>query len=120
MDRKDDKEAIAWAKKVKQRDEYICQLCGKYGVYLHSHHLNSYSDFEKQRYDLNNGVTLCHTCHSSFHDLYGKGHNTKFQFLQFIKIYKTMKEILVKNNDGQGSSKESSVDEDETIEENDE
>ncbi len=119
MERKDDKQAADWAKQVKARDNYVCQMCGKYGIYLHSHHLNSYSDFVEQRYDINNGITLCFSCHENFHAAFGKGHNTKFQFLQFCKIYSSIKQTLAKNNGG-GSNRESSPDEEDDSEEYDE
>ncbi len=85
-----------WAKQVKERDGYTCRVCNKYGVYLHSHHLNSYDMFIEQRYDINNGVTLCHTCHKSLHFIFGSGRNTKFQFQQFVKTYNLMRSIISK------------------------
>lgn len=88
FDRWNDPQAVEWSKKVKIRDNYICQICYRYGIPLNSHHLNSWDFFIKQRYDLNNGLTLCTYCHECFHNIYGRGKNTKFQLLQFKKTAK--------------------------------
>lgn len=84
-----------WAKKVKQRDNYTCQLCfaSGSGVYLHSHHLNSWDLFPDQRYQLDNGITLCNQCHFSFHKISGLGTNTKYQFEQFKVLFQTIKKV---------------------------
>lgn len=76
----------SWARKVKHRDGYLCQCCKKKSSgKLVSHHLNSYSTHEHSRTDVDNGVTLCETCHKEFHATYGYGSNTREQFLQFLK-----------------------------------
>lgn len=93
-----DKEAMAWAKAVKNRDNYVCQLCRAYGVPLHSHHLNSWDIFIHQRYDINNGMTLCQQCHLFFHSCYSKGSNSKFQFEEFKTSISTLKKILMIKN----------------------
>lgn len=93
FDRWDDPLAMEWSKRVKARDNYTCQLCRKYGVPLNAHHLNSWDMFVTQRYDLNNGITLCARHHELFHHIYGKGKNTIFQFLQFKKSVDLFKKI---------------------------
>ena len=98
-ERWNDAAAVEWAKQIKARDNYTCQLCGRYGIPLNSHHLNSWDAFEDQRYDLNNGLTLCVRCHDRFHNVYGRGKNTRFQFLQFKKsmmLFRAANEKLVK------------------------
>lgn len=77
-----------WRKAVFARDNYTCQHCGKkngFGesIYLECHHLNCFKDFECQRLDVDNGITLCKQCHMLFHSLYGKKHTTKEQFEEF-------------------------------------
>lgn len=89
-----------WAQEVKRRDNYVCQLCGAKGVYLHSHHLYSWDIFISKRYDLTNGVTLCQNCHKKFHLFFNSGSNTPFQFNYFTKIYKKTIEFLNKKFDG--------------------
>ena len=68
-----------------ERDHYTCQLCGATQAEdkLNAHHLNSYLDYPDERYDLNNGITLCVQCHKAFHTQYGFGHNHREQFESF-------------------------------------
>lgn len=90
FERWDDPQAVEWAKNIKIRDNYICQICHKYGIPLNSHHLNSWDLFIEQRYDLDNGITLCVKHHEMFHHIFGKGRNTIFQYLQFKKTYELL------------------------------
>lgn len=87
FDRKDDYLYIRWAKAVKNRDFHCCQLCGFVGGDLNSHHLNAWNSYPDQRYDMDNGVTLCFGCHERFHAIYGKGENTAEQYYEFEKMY---------------------------------
>jgi len=48
-----------FAAKVKERDEGICQRCGAVGTSVHHILGRDYS----VRWDMDNGVTLCYTCH---------------------------------------------------------
>jgi hypothetical protein len=86
FDRKDDYGYIRWALEVKKRDHFTCTVCGNRGVPLNSHHLNSWSDHPSERYDVQNGTTLCCACHDMFHDIYKKGKNTTDQFKEFESI----------------------------------
>ena len=64
-----------WRKAVFERDNYTCQKCysrngnGKY-IYLEAHHIKSWAEYPKLRFDISNGTTLCKQCH----DLEPKGH----------------------------------------------
>ena len=51
-----------WAKEVKRRDEYICQICGEKGGKLRSHHIKTFLDYPELRLDINNGITICVGC----------------------------------------------------------
>jgi len=61
-----------WRSKVFERDNWTCQTCGarsKAGepVYLEAHHIKGWSKYEKLRYELSNGITLCKSCHKLVH-----------------------------------------------------
>ena len=74
-----------WRIAIFQRDKRICRKCGVEKRKIVAHHINSYDIHEKERYDINNGVTLCEECHKDFHHKYGYGKNTREQFEEFIK-----------------------------------
>jgi len=57
-----------WRKKVFERDNFTCQKCGDdIGGNLQAHHIKKFSKHPELRYDVNNGVTLCTTCHIEAH-----------------------------------------------------
>lgn len=91
-----DPQYVKWAKNIKERDEYTCQLCGVNGGKLNAHHLNSWDTFIEGRYDLDNGITLCDKCHSLYHQIYLKGNNTRHQFEEFKRMYLLIKEAADK------------------------
>lgn len=73
----------SWANLIKDRDKYTCQICNQHGGKLKAHHLNGWNAFPEQRFDLDNGVTLCNDCHKDFHSQYGYGDNTREQFNEY-------------------------------------
>lgn len=77
-----------WRKQVFQKDSYTCQCCGKHGGVLNAHHLDGYHWCKDKRFDVNNGITLCYSCHDEFHNLYGRKFNTKEQFEEFMSEHK--------------------------------
>lgn len=50
-------------KKVFERDNYTCQLCGQKGGNLQVDHIQSWADYVELRFDINNCRTLCMSCH---------------------------------------------------------
>ena len=79
-----------WSKQVMERDTYTCQICGNSpSGNLNAHHLNGWNAFPEQRFDLDNGVTLCNDCHKDFHSQYGYGDNTREQFDEYA-VSKTL------------------------------
>lgn len=56
-----------WRRQVFQRDDYTCQECGirgnETGGYLEAHHIKAWSRFPDNRFDIDNGQTLCKECH---------------------------------------------------------
>jgi len=61
----------AWAKLVKERDNYTCQICGAKEVAVLAHHIDPVSNNAIESADTDNGVTLCKTCHKKAHKLPG-------------------------------------------------
>lgn len=73
-----------WRYKVKEKANFTCDCCGKRdGGHLNAHHLDGYNWCKKGRLDITNGVCLCESCHKEFHNIYGRGNNTKEQYIEF-------------------------------------
>ena len=98
MDRSDDPEFQRWARAVKVNDNFICQICNAQGVYVEAHHKNGWNTFPDERYDLDNGVTLCKRCHDRFHETYGFGGNTKFQFEEYNNVARMLRALEMKKD----------------------
>lgn len=58
-----------WSKKVKSRD-IVCVYCGS-NENLHAHHILSKNKHPELSLSINNGITLCHSCHWNEHKLNG-------------------------------------------------
>jgi len=56
-----------WHNAVFERDEYTCIWCGKHGGTLHSDHIKPFALFPELRFAIDNGRTLCKTCHNLRH-----------------------------------------------------
>lgn len=76
-----------WRRDVFVKYDYICQCCKKRGGNIVAHHIDSYDWCEEKRYDVNNGIVLCESCHKNFHLKYGYGKNTEKQFHEFMEKY---------------------------------
>ncbi len=63
----------SWRKEVLKRDENACTICDATDN-LVVHHLNGFKDNENLRLDVDNGVTLCWSCHHSFHQNFMGGY----------------------------------------------
>lgn len=70
---------------VLKRDDYTCQCCGDRGHNnLVVHHLYAYNKYRELRTVVSNGITLCSECHNKYHSMYGKGNNTKEEFIEWL------------------------------------
>lgn len=60
----DDSAYMEWRKKVKDRDNWKCRIADKNCKgKLESHHILPWRDHPELRYEINNGITLCHAHH---------------------------------------------------------
>lgn len=77
-----------WRFNVFKRDNFTCQHCNTDRVELNAHHLEGYAENKDLRYVVDNGITLCEKCHNEFHNHYGRGNNTKSQYIEFDKTFR--------------------------------
>lgn len=61
-------EFIEWRKKVFDRDNYTCQECGQVGGRLNAHHIKEVINYPSLIFDIDNGKTLCFSCHKKTHN----------------------------------------------------
>lgn len=62
-----------------------CVACSKFTTIVH--HLDGWDWCYSGRYDPNNCVLVCSECHKRFHNIYGYGQNTRYQFDSFLRLY---------------------------------
>ena len=68
-----------WIKVVFKIDDHTCQKCLVRGGELIAHHIFPWALFPALRFEVENGITLCKTCHDRYHFVwkYGEGCNPK-------------------------------------------
>ena len=89
------KEYKHWRINIIRRDK-VCQICNT-RKHREAHHLNHSMYFKDERFDINNGITLCKHCHSVFHTSFKRSYRTKctkYDFLQFKELISRMTIIL--------------------------
>ena len=52
-----------WREAVFQRDNFTCVWCGIHGVKFHPDHIKPFAYFPELRFAIDNGRTLCVSCH---------------------------------------------------------
>jgi len=73
-----------WADDVKERDEYTCVECGTKEGRIHAHHVIPWKENEELRFDIDNGLTLCVSCHAKLEG-YQVGHRLTEEALKKLK-----------------------------------
>jgi 5-methylcytosine-specific restriction endonuclease McrA len=74
-----------WSRYIRIRDNFICQMCLEKATSkrkIQAHHLDRKYDCPEKALDLNNGVSLCETCHLRI------VHSTHKNHKQFRVIFK--------------------------------
>lgn len=72
-----------WKKLIHEKDDWKCVKCGCCEN-LHAHHIKPWKDFEELRFDVNNGMTLCNSCHAK-EEGYKKGHKPSQEVIDKIR-----------------------------------
>lgn len=73
-----------WRFFVYKRDKYTCMMCGtknKRHNPLNAHHIKKFSKYEDLRFDPNNGITLCLSCHRLVN---GKEESFEDKFVEIV------------------------------------
>lgn len=84
-----------WRVAVIRRDK-VCQVCST-RKNRQAHHINHASYFPEQRFDVNNGLTLCPKCHSHFHNDYKNSTRekcTKKDMNNFMSLVEYLKKVF--------------------------
>ena len=68
-------------REILRRDNYTCQMCDKKKKKLQVHHIKPWAKATYLRFDRNNCITLCSSCHYSIR---GKEHH--YEKLFYMKI----------------------------------
>lgn len=85
-----------WAEQVINRDRN-CAICGS-NQNLEAHHIFKVNMYDDAYLDLNNGITLCHSCHEKYHSKYGLDWNIKNLLNLKSEINNPSHEKLIKNH----------------------
>jgi len=61
-----------WRDSIYKRDNCICRMCLIKCVkeMMIAHHIKSFLDFPELRFDRDNGITLCRSCHVKLHNIF--------------------------------------------------
>ena len=73
-----------WRQKVLDRDNNDCQICHNAKKLLTAHHLIP-ENFEKYKYDVDNGLTLCPGCHTLARY---SAHKHPIWFTNWLKVHR--------------------------------
>jgi len=80
-----------WVKAVYDRDNHTCQSCNVRGGTLNAHHIAGWSTHKSERLNVDNGVTLCETCHDSYHYEFKPYMVDHHSFYHWMVLYSVIK-----------------------------
>jgi hypothetical protein len=74
-----------WCMAVAKKYDYTCQKC-LINCKWHEaiHHMRNFAEEIRLRFDVNNGIVFCRSCHKEFHRIYGRRNNNYKQVKEFI------------------------------------
>lgn len=72
-----------WRAIVLVRDSFQCQKCKLVPYHCCAHHVLTFKEYEKHRFNINNGLTLCKSCHQDYHSKF-KFKETLENFLEWL------------------------------------
>lgn len=84
-DRRRDTRHKEWSADVLEREGYSCAVCRERGK-MHAHHFEGYSRNPDLRYEPDNGVCLCESCHYTLHKAKGYREITREDFFSFFSL----------------------------------
>jgi 5-methylcytosine-specific restriction endonuclease McrA len=73
-----------WRNAVFKRDGFTCVICGQIGHKLSAHHIKKFSEDYENRFDIDNGVTLCWSCHLNVN---GKERRYESEFVAIVEAF---------------------------------
>ena len=72
------RELHEWKMKVLKRDDFTCQICKRNDISVFAHHKVPLSEDNPEKwFDVNNGLTVCRSCHKKLHKEIGEA--TRFK-----------------------------------------
>lgn len=78
-----------WREQIFERDGYTCQACSdSSGGNLNAHHIVPHSKDKSIAWEIYNGLTMCKSCHISFHMQYGYTACTAEDLAEFMQEVK--------------------------------
>jgi len=98
-------EYLSWRRAVLNRDDWHCQCCGS-KKNLVVHHIVCYWDYPDERFEMENGVTVCRSCHTNIHlnkILFVRESSETNTLGFFIKTKNMIESELVRNHKRQSS-----------------
>lgn len=84
-DRRENVSYKKWKLNILKRDDFTCSKCGGRGGTLNVHHILAYSRYPEARESMDNGATLCVSCHKDFHRLYGSLKFTDEDYFEWLQ-----------------------------------